>query len=160
MPMPFKTTLANLALTLAFTGCASVPPPIATRHGIVDTVAFEPLFISTAPGEPKKLLFKSTVTLYEGTKAPALWSGDILAIADTGVYVVEWNPQTAAFTQKLFIRTRDIENATVEAVPRSIVQDSASVAVQSRGQTFKLGLGQQLSRNVQLLLTDLAAKRQ
>ena len=157
--MTIKTNLAAALVVLTLAGCASAPPPIATKHGVVDTVAFEPLFLSSAPGGPKKLLFKSTVTLYEGTNAPSLWSGDILAVADSGIYVMEWNPHTATFTQKLFVRTHEIENATVETVPRSLVPDSASVAVKARGQTFKLGLGPQLSRSVQMLLTDLITKR-
>jgi hypothetical protein len=115
--------LSVVAVIIALAGCASTSPT-ATKHGLIATASFDPLFLASAPGGPKKVDYKSAALMYR-TSVPIIAElKDTFVVADTGVYLIEWDIDRATFSQKLFVPYKAIGTVQPEVVERSILPNS------------------------------------
>ena len=157
--MKYASTFLGLLSAILLSSCASPPPPVASKHFFVETQAFTPIFFASVDGNPKKILHKGGARPYEGESEPLLWQGESLVVADTGVYVVDWNPQSATLQQKLYLKKSDLSRVRIEITKRSILPNSAAIAIDARGQTYKFGVNIQDAKGIEVTVSDLIAQQ-
>jgi hypothetical protein len=124
-----KNFIIIISLTLLLVGCGSSPGPMKSKVGIIETPAFEPLFLASTKNRSKEVKYKAIVIKFtDRLPAFGLFS-DILVIADDGVFLVEWDTINYSFIHKLELPYSEIKDVKSIFLKHSFGADSEHLQI-------------------------------
>jgi hypothetical protein len=150
-----RYTAVTVCVAALLTACATPAPSVASKHLFVDTAAFTPVFLASVDGGPKQLLGRTGARVFEGENEPFLWAGESLVVADTGLYVVDWDPSSATLRQRLYLKAADIKRVAIATKKKSMFLETLTIEVEAKGQTFRFGVPTGGAKGIELAISDL-----
>lgn len=114
---------------LSISGCASSIDPMKTKHGLLETESFTPIFISSTGGKIKTIYYKNSTLMYQN-KTPLIANlTDSLIITDKGIFLVEWDIEKFKYAHKLELPYDKIASVNAVVTERLLLPNSQILEV-------------------------------
>tara|TARA_B100000809_G_scaffold264195_1_gene319376 strand:- start:158 stop:622 length:465 start_codon:yes stop_codon:yes gene_type:complete len=120
----------SMAIGLIFllSGCAS-PDSMTSKHGLVKTAAFDPLFIASTKNSVTNVKYKTATLMFKKEMPAFAILKDTLVIADSGIFLVEWDTNSLNFHHKLELPFSEISEVKSVINERNFLPNSQYLKV-------------------------------
>ena len=151
MKLTLRITLFCALISL-ISSCASTPPPSATKHGLLQTNSFDPLFLAATKGGAISVDFKAMTLMFEKDAPGMGFIKDTVVVSNQGIHLVEWNIERVHFDNKFLLKYEEIKSIRAVVLEVSILPNVETLVVATNdGRTYNFRIYGASSRQAAML---------